>query len=64
MDKFTIIFGIGCVILGCMIGMLSVVVAANIAHAKDMKKARKAKELQAKERQAKQAPAFDFENPA
>ena len=46
MDKYMIIFGICCGLTGCMIGILSVVVAANIAHAKEVKKARKIREQQ------------------
>ena len=46
MDKYMIIFGVGCVVTGYMIGVLSVVVAANIARAKNRRKARKIREQQ------------------
>lgn len=48
MDKYMIIFGVCCGLAGCMIGILSVVVAANIAHAKEVEKARKIREQQKK----------------
>ena len=48
MDKYMVIFGICCFIAGGMIGILSVVVAANIAHAKEVKKARNIREQQKK----------------
>lgn len=46
MDKYLIIMSIGWFLVGTITGILGVVVWANIAHARDVKKARKLREKQ------------------